>query len=217
MAGLLELYDKRAATLRQLIEDFAAKEEVDDLVRETRNEFEALIPDIPYADRPGHSMFRSAFGVFLYLAVFKAARRHGYDVHQVGAAFLREPVRGKPGPVPAAALGQMRKDAEESEKSAAPNEFVFEILDGDTDSDWGMNIKSCAVCHAYAKHDAMNLVPYMCASDDIVSDAGGQGLRRTGTIGLGAHHCDFRFKAGGEPLRLVEQYSERIRMRKEDA
>ena len=74
-----------------------------------------------------------------------------------------------------------------------------------------MTIPSCGVCHAYARHGAMELVPYMCATADLESNALGRGLRRTGTIALGAHHCDFRYKAGGEPARLVEQYPDRIR------
>ena len=56
------------------------------------------------------------------------------------------------------------------------------------------------------------MVPYMCSFDDVVSDAGDQGLRRTGTIALGASHCDFRFRQGGKPRRLAEQYPERIQL-----
>ena len=77
-----------------------------------------------------------------------------------------------------------------------------------------MNIKSCAICHAFSKYDAMDLVPYMCAMDDVASEIGDLGLRRTGTIALGATHCDFRYERGREPLRLADQYPERIRTAK---
>ena len=94
---------------------------------------------------------------------------------------------------------------------------MFEAFLGDrTDFDWGMNIKSCAICHAFSKYDAMDLVPYMCASDDVESDRGGQGLRRTGTIAVGAHQCDFRYKRVGEPKHLAAQYPDRIRVVKND-
>ena len=76
-----------------------------------------------------------------------------------------------------------------------------------------MNITSCGICKAYSKHDAMDLVPYMCASDDVDSDQNDDGLRRTGTIGLGAHQCDFRYKAGGDSLAVATQYPERIHLR----
>ena len=89
---------------------------------------------------------------------------------------------------------------------------MFEAFLGDGSGfDWGMNVKSCAICHTFSKYDAMDLVPYMCATDDLMSDFGQEGLRRTGTIALGSHQCDFRYKSGGEPLRVVEQYPERIR------
>ncbi len=97
-------------------------------------------------------------------------------------------------------------------RGAAANEFEFELLDADESGERGMNITSCAICHLFAKHDAMELVPYMCAFDDVMSAAGDQGLRRTGTIALGAKQCDFRFQQGGKPLPLAEQYPDRIRL-----
>lgn len=57
----------------------------------------------------------------------------------------------------------------------------------------------------------MSLVPYFCAVDDVMSDKGNQGLRRTGSLALGASHCDFRYWRGGQPNRLAEQYPEQIR------
>ena len=80
------------------------------------------------------------------------------------------------------------------------------------DYDWGMNVKSCAICHSFSKYDAMDLVPYMCATDDVMSDKGKQGLRRTGSIAVGAHQCDFRYKRGGEPGHLSKQYPHKIQV-----
>ena len=103
--------------------------------------------------------------------------------------------------------------AEASQRDAVPGEYVFEAFLGDRkDFDWAMNVKSCAICHAFSKYDATDLVPYFCAADDVISDQAHQGLRRTGTIALGAHQCDFRYKRGGEPRRLATQYPDRIRV-----
>jgi len=49
----------------------------------------------------------------------------------------------------------------------------------------------------------------------LVSDWQGQGLRRTGTIALGAHHCDFRYKPDQEPKRVAAQYPDRIRVHRQ--
>jgi len=209
---LLDRYDKRSPGLAKVIADFAPVEQREALAAATRRAFEAMVDEIPYADRPDHSMFGPSFGVFQFLALYQAARARGYTAHQVGRAILATPFSRPPQPPSPHALRRLRDDAATSQCDAAPGEFVFEFVPGDAEADWGMNITSCAVCHAYARHDAMELVPYMCATDDKESDAGGFGLRRTGTIALGAHHCDFRYKAGGEPLHLAPQYPAHIRL-----
>jgi hypothetical protein len=76
--------------------------------------------------------------------------------------------------------------------------------------DWEFNVHSCTICHTASKYDAMDLVPYMCATDDVMSEKNNDGLRRTRSIALGAHLCDFRFKDDGPPRRLAEQYPDRI-------
>ena len=45
-----------------------------------------------------------------------------------------------------------------------------------------------------------------------MSDRGHQGLRRTGTIAVGAHQCDFRYQRTGEPGHLADKYPDRIRI-----
>jgi len=195
-------------------------EDVDAVVDEATEIFERMLPDMAYVDEPSHPMASSVFVCCGSLALFLALRRRGVDAHQYGSAVL-ESIRNAPqAAVEAPDDGVSRRElfarfiasGEASQSGARPGEFVFEAFPGDRgEYDWGMNVKSCAICHAFARHDAMDLVPYMCATDDLVSDLGGQGLRRTGTIALGAHQCDFRYKSGGEPLRLVEQFPDRIR------
>jgi hypothetical protein len=53
----------------------------------------------------------------------------------------------------------------------------------------------------------------MCATDDLTSDAAGEGLRRTGTIALGARCCDFRFDSSRPGQHIAELYPDRIRTR----
>jgi len=209
--SFLDRFDQLEIVVRDVLVQLVDDNDLDAAVADAREAFAAMEDEIPYADKPDHVMYWSSFSVFQMLATYKAAARRGIDAHAVGAAVLAAPVRARLQPLPAEAPAKMREDAVASQEAAAPNEFVFEIVSGEGDVDWGMNIQSCAVCHAFAKHDAMELVPYMCATDDKMSDAGEQGLRRTGTIALGADHCDFRYKAHGDPLRLVEQYPDKIR------
>jgi hypothetical protein len=191
-------------------------------VEEAREIFERMIPGMAYIDRPRHPMASSVFGCAANLALYLALKERGVDAHGFGVAMLqgmatgreREPAPAQPAddrPVQERFAGFLEA-ANESQSEAESGEFVFEAFLGDRkDSDWGMNVKSCAICSLFAQHDAMDLVPYMCATDDVESDLDSQGLRRSGTIALGASQCDFRYKRGGEPLRLIEQYPEQIR------
>jgi hypothetical protein len=210
-AGILSLYDRGADRTRRTIARLVAEDEVEAMAAEAREAFVSLLPEMPYREQLEHTMFMATFGVFSALALYEAARERGIGVHQVGRALLAADFPALPGPPPPGVLEKIRRDAEASQRGAGDNEFVFEVVDGDADTDWGMNVTRCAVCHAFGNHAALDLVPYMCATDDVMSDAGDQGLRRTGTIGLGAHRCDFRYKQGGAPRRLAEHFPERIR------
>ena len=200
--------------IQPYLRSLVTRDDVDEVMADAAEEFAAMVDEIPYADRPHHTMALSALGCAATLAVYKAVRRRGVGVHEFGRAVHAAPL---PPPDPTVdrekVLEQMRREARESQESAKPNEFVFEFVKGDDgDTDWGMNVISCAICHQFSTHDAMDLVPYMCALDDAASDAGDRGLRRSGTIALGAHRCDFRYKQGGRPQRLAAQYPERVQL-----
>jgi len=210
-AELFEAFEPHA---RAVLANVPGIGDVDAILDDARARFLRLAPEMPYADRRDHIMWEPTLMVHEWLAVHLACRERGIDAHALGAALLQTgipPGSGSDVEVTAEFSARALRDAAASLESAAENEFVFEILPGDERTDYGIDITRCAVCHAFAKHDATAFTPYMCATDDLVSDRLGQGLRRTGTIGLGAHRCDFRYKAGGEPLRLADQYPEKIR------
>jgi hypothetical protein len=190
-------------------------EDVDVVLKEAADIYDGLIPDMPYTDDPQHVMAGSMFFCASMLAVYLALKSRGADVHEFGrqvVELVTESARRAPPPAEPKVTKDMVEAAAASQAHAAPNEFVFEVYDGEGDVDHGMNIKSCAICALFSKRDAMDLVPYMCATDDVMSEAGGQGLKRSGTIALGAHHCDFTFKAGGEGRPLSDQYPDKIRI-----
>ena len=210
--SLQQLYDTREAPIREVLGRVVPAAEVDGVAAAARAEFVRICGEMPYSGRRDHIMFEPSFSVFQWLAVYQAVRERGVDAHQLGREILAQPAPPQDTGLSQEAVVRIVAEAEESQRAAAPNEFVFEIVAGDAQTDFGMNIHSCAVCHAYGRHDAMDLVPYMCATDDIASDASQMGLRRTGTIALGAHHCDFRYKQGGEPKPLAAVYPEKIRV-----
>lgn len=191
------------------------------VVKDAEERFDAMVPTMAYVDSPNHPMAGALFECSALLALQLALAERGVDVHEFGSAMLDGMATAMSTSEPEERTPEMLRAfieaAAASQRDPQPGQFVFELLRGDESSDWGMNITSCAICHQFSKHDAMDLVPYMCACDDVVSDARGQGLRRTGTIALGAHQCDFRYQQGGTPVRVAEQYPERIRIRGADA
>ena len=198
-----------------LLKDEAVADEV---VDEALSWAIAQIPELAYADEPEHPMARSVYFCHANLAIHVALRARGVDAHAFGAAMLQTL---KQAPPPDSvdmetrwrALKKLKSAADRSQQQAADNEFVFEVsLDDEASLTWRMNVKSCAICKSYARHDAMDLVPYMCASDDIASDFADDGLRRSGTIALGAHQCDFKYEQGGEPAAVAEAYPQQIRV-----
>jgi hypothetical protein len=215
----VELFEPFAQQARSVLESVADAGDVGALLGEARECFARLAPEMPYADRRDHVMWDPTLSVYQWLAVHLACRERGIDAHTLGRAMLQAGVpEGSETEITDELAARALRDAAASQEGAAENESEFEIVPGeDENTDWGMNVTRCAMCYAYAKHDAMEFTPYLCATDDLVSDRLGQGLRRTGTIALGAHRCDFRYKAGGEPLRLADQYPDRIRSGDEGA
>ncbi len=213
---LLKGFDRRSAPRRNALARSWGPEVAGEILAEARQQFDELVDEIPYKGREGDVMGRALIVCYEFLCFHLALKRRGRSLEEIGG-FIDES-----SPVPRWIPGwlvrflaarsllrrRFRKAAARSQERAHTDEFVWEFIDGeDAETDFGINILSCAICKAFSKHGAQEVVPYLCAIDDKTSDAFGLGLRRSGTIALGAHRCDFRYKLGGKPSRLRDQYS----------
>ncbi len=206
VAQVLTLFERSRNMLTGLVAPLA--DDPATVIETARGELEAMAPTLAYLDAPRSGLANALFFCAIHLAVFRVLREQRVSAHRYGAAMLDALAQLPPG-----ADAEPPSDPDWAKGPGThAGEFDVELVPGEAPDSWGYNIKSCAICHLYGQHDAMELVPYMCASDDVMSDQAGQGLRRTGTIALGAQHCDFRYQAGGEPLRVAEQYPDRIRV-----
>lgn len=214
---LLRRFDKAESFRRRVLSARVGSEVTDQVLHEAREQYQGLVEEIPYAGRDWEIMAGNIIIPTEILAFALVLRRHGYPREEIGTLIgelVEIPFQWVP---PWLAQSLLRwslplirwwlgRQARASVERQHPDEFVWEVVGGDGGSDLGINIRSCAVCKTFAKHDATDFVPYVCALDDRVSQIFGLGLRRSGTIGLGASHCDFRWKLGGEPRTLVSQY-----------
>jgi len=207
LALVLGYFDRERTQMQRIVAGLV--DDVDAVLDHAQEIYAELSADTAYLDAPTHPLAGSLFYCNLNLAVYLALQPYGIDAHQFGCAVLAHLTTA---PLPPAAVPEQDENAPPAGPGTHPGEFVVQRVEPeDPASQWGFNITSCAICHQYGKHGAMDLVPYMCASDDVISDIRGQGLRRSGTIALGAGHCDFRFEIDGEPLRLAGQYPEQIK------
>ena len=166
---------------------------------------EDIMHKLAYLDAPHGTIAGALFFSAIHLAVWKALKGSDdtIDVHDFGASILSNrkllpPIIGEAG---------IEENWTQS-PGTHPGEWKIEFVEDDN-YDMAYNVTFCAECGLYAQYDAMDLVPYMCASDDF--DESMSGLRRTKTIALGHDHCDFRFRDGDNPKKLAELFPERIR------
>ena len=186
------------------------------VVAEASERYESMIPTMAYVDNPDAPMAGALFGCSSSLALYLTLQTRGIDAHEYGRVMLEHMVASAPSwpePDPDGDdwMERNKEAGEASKRERRPGEFVFDVVEGESGGE-GMNILSCAICYQFSRYEAMDLVPYMCATDDVVSDRYSQGLRRTGTIAVGAHHCDFRYEKDGEPKHLADQYPDKIRI-----
>ena len=96
-------------------------------------------------------------------------------------------------------LNKLQAAARRSQERKYAGDWVFQVVPGDGRSfDYGVDYTECAILKFLEAQDAIELLPYLCNIDYLVSKAMGTGLRRTKTLAWGCEMCDFRFKKGRE-------------------
>jgi hypothetical protein len=207
---LLKDFDRMAARVKRVLISRYGEEQAKALMRESRREYEALIPQIPYIGE------KSPMLIFLlptsrYLAVYRALHKRGATVEDGGRLIYemcKAEAKAIPGPVRRLMgwlwfsplfLRRVRKRADESQQRQYPGGYVFTFVAGDgRDFDWGIDYMECPSCKLLTAQDAMELAPFVCAIDKVSSELLGWGLTRTMTLAEGFEKCDFRFKKGGQ-------------------
>jgi hypothetical protein len=209
----LKSFRRRTRLRRKCLDERYGREMTDRVVEEADKEYSSLLSEIDAL--PKGMMNGALAGTYEYLAYAKALAREGRSAEEIGLFFdesydvLVSRFPRFLGPLVfrlARPLIKARLRKEAAQSQALPETeggWRFEFLEAEKGShDFGFDVKSCAVCELFSKHDAEEVVPYLCALDDKMSELMGMGLRRSGTRALGASCCDFRYQAGAEPRPL---------------
>ena len=206
---IMKTFDKLLARVQPSVSAWLGEEQAELFMLEARQEYEALIPRIPYI---GDSSL--ALGFFLpttrYLAVYRALQRQGRTVEEAGRLIYR---MGTEEALSMPLLGRRimkvlwfsrwfrsfaKKRAIKSQQRMYPGHFVENYVEGDgREFDYGIDYIECANCKFLQAENAFEIAPYVCATDKPTSELMGWGLYRTTTIADGSPICKFRFKKDG--------------------
>jgi hypothetical protein len=194
---------------RKVLSSHLGDDLADAILREARQKYEALIPELPYIGgkkNQVHTTFliQSAW----FLALYRALKSHGKTPEEAGK-MVHEGLEALLRSYPKFLLrivgrwqmskSRLRRYYAESQKRAYPQDWKCTFVEGDgREFDFGMDYTECGICKFFHAQGADEFTPYICLLDFPTQKAMGTGLFRTMTIAEGAEKCDFRFKPGRE-------------------
>lgn len=212
-AKLLRNFKKNARAMLEVSEPTYGKDFTDRVVQEALEEYEKLIPQIPYIGGRKNRLTANVIGTAEVLAIYKVLGRQGKSDREIGklvwtgwAGMSKRYPRfllRLYGRFLLSKFGQKgaRKMAAETQERQYPGNSVAVFVEGDgLQFDYGIDFLECAIVKFYEAQGAAEFAPYVCLFDLVMSRACGLGLRRTMTIAEGYDRCDFRYKKGRETV-----------------
>ncbi len=206
---LLKDFDRTSVLMNSSLVSRYGEEFTKTLQRDVRQEYEQLIPEIPYIKGVRARVFNSFLLITAQeLATYKAMKKHGKPpseawelCHQALRLRVAQIPRWKRWLLRNLMFSSLmkkiveRRAKQQQKVSFGDFEVEYLISEGD-DFDLGVNYLKCGNHSLAMKHGGEEFAPYICMSDIALSDALGWGLIRSQTLADGCHYCDFRFKKG---------------------
>ena len=178
------------------------------ILLEAREEFEKLIPQIPYISGDENNLTKNLVDSVRYLALYKAMKNYEIPVAEIGKVIYEgylkkvgEPLNIAPGKwlTLEQRLEQSKQGATRSQEKRYPGDYVYTFVAGDGKRfDHGFDFTECASLKFYHQQDADELLPYYCYLDFVAAEVRGFGFTRTMTLYEGHSKCNHRFKNGGK-------------------
>lgn len=181
------------------------------IIQETRQEFERLIPEIPYIGGKANNLTQDLIDCTMLLALYQVLKREGFRIEEIGKIVIemeQKRVHSYPrfvlkllGKVIHSLLGKnrLKKAADKSQEGRYPGGWVSVYIEGDGEEfDFGIDYLECGLYKFYHQQGADEFTPYLCQFDYVQQSAMRAGFFRSMTLAEGAERCDFRWKRGGE-------------------
>jgi hypothetical protein len=208
---LLKDFDKTANLVRDFVVSSYGTDFADTLYQETRQGYEALIPQIPHLEGIRGGLLNSFLRITAQeLALYKAMKKHGKTAGEAWE-ICHEALRLRMERFPkikrwllarimySGILKKRIRKLAEVGKQLRFGDFEVRYVIGDGENfDFGVDYVACGNYKFIQDQGAEEFAPYVCMSDIALSNALGWGLIRTETLADGCERCDFRFKKGGK-------------------
>lgn len=217
---MLEDFEKTAGLVRNFVVSSYGAEFADTLYRDARQEYEALIPQIPHIEeRRGAALNSFLLITAQEVALYKAMKKHGKtpaEAWEICHEALKIRVRMVPGirrwllkqTMYSGVLRRRLKKMTDIGKPLGFGDFEMKYVAGDGDNfDFGIDYVRCGNYEFVKNQGVEEFATFVCMSDIALSNALDWGLLRTETLADGCERCDFRFKKGG-PTRISSKTPE---------
>ncbi|MEL7655071.1 MAG: L-2-amino-thiazoline-4-carboxylic acid hydrolase [Bacillota bacterium] len=217
---LLQNLSDTEKVFENVLADSFSKQEIESISRETTEEFEKLIPQIPYVVGDENQMTEDVEKAAMVLAFYRVADRYDLSTDEVGDIVytgIEKELQKYPHWLLRLSAGkyftnsyivELKNQADLSQKKLYPGDWVcqYEPVDQE-DYDFGYNFTECAIVKFFEEQNASELTPYLCKLDYLYSDYMDEGLVRTSTLAEGGKYCDFRYKRVENPKLDVLTWS----------
>lgn len=198
-------FDTHAQAWKPFLVQKYGNEFTDAVLRETRQQYEAMIPTVPYIGGDENPMTRHLIRSTTSLMLYKVMKAWGKTAEEVGK-IIYDAVEASVSQLPRLPGQELTPEFRAEEKELARRsqerrysaDWVWEFVEGNgVEFDYGRDFLECASQKLYHAHDADEFLPYYCYLDFVTQRTIGWGFSRTQTLAEGYQRCDFRMKKGG--------------------
>ena len=203
---ILTHFATHAEAWRPFLASRYGDEFADTVLREAREQYEALIPEIPYIGGDENPMTRHLVRSTTSLALYKAMKARGKTAEDAGKV-VYDAVVASVGQLPprpfkelsAEYIAKEKEQARKSQERCYPEDWVWEFVEGDgVEFDYGRDFLECGTRKLYHAQDADEFLPFYCYLDFATHRTTGWGFARSMTLAEGYEKCNFRWKKGKE-------------------
>ncbi|MFX0077354.1 MAG: L-2-amino-thiazoline-4-carboxylic acid hydrolase [Candidatus Hermodarchaeota archaeon] len=208
-AKFMKSFEERLASVKEELIKKYDNSKSEDLISQMKEEFEKILPDIPYIGGQKNPTTLVLVKCMSDLAVFRVLENVGLNFDEIGEIHYRYVLRThkirkeilenggrEPSEYPfdPVYVDYQRKLTEDTQLKLYPDDWVMDFVKGDDkDFEWGWDIYECGVQKAYKKVGGEKYLPLICLGDFYEAEGLGFGFTRTETLGFGAEKCTHRF------------------------